>query len=133
MKHALALAAVLALTGASAFAQAPTPNAVSPLLMAKDLIPGPGKEVRMMTIVSPPGGASAAHRHNAQVFVYMLSGSMVMQVKGQPPVTLLPGQTFYENPGDVHVVSRNASATEPAKFLAVMILEKGAATTVPVE
>jgi quercetin dioxygenase-like cupin family protein len=132
MKHALAAAAVLALC-AVAPARAQAPAAPSPLLMTQDLIGQPGKEVRMLTIVSPPGAASAAHRHNGQVFVYMLEGSMIMQVQGQPPVTLLPGQTFYESPGDIHVVSKNASATQPAKFLAVMIMDKGAPTVVPVK
>jgi quercetin dioxygenase-like cupin family protein len=80
-----------------------------------------------------PVGSSAVHRHNGQVFVYMLEGSMIMQVRGQPLVTLLPGQTFYETPGDIHVVSKNASATQPAKFLAVMIMDKGAPSTVPVK
>ena len=131
MKAVLAAAAVLALCSAGA-ARAQAPAAPPPPLMAKDLIGQPGKEVRMLTVVSPPGAASAVHRHNAQVFVYMLEGSMIMQVQGQPAVTLLPGQTFYETPGDVHVLSKNASATQPAKFLAVMILDKGAPATVPV-
>ena len=131
MKHALAAAAVLALCAGAAFAQ-PAPVPVG-ALMARDLIPGPGKEVQMRIITSPPGASSAPHRHNAQVFVYMLEGAMVMQVKGQPEVTVLPGQTFYESPTDVHVVGHNVSATAPAKFLVVMILDKGAPASVPVE
>jgi quercetin dioxygenase-like cupin family protein len=122
------LAALLFMT-TMAVAQQATP---APPLMTKDLIGMPGKEVRMQTVTSPPGGASPVHRHNGQVFVYMLSGSMEMQVKGQAPVQLSPGQTFYESPDDIHVESRNLSKTEPAKFLVVMIVNKGAPTTVPV-
>jgi len=125
------LAALLLMSVGVAEAQpAATP---APPLMTKDLIGMPGKEVRMQTVTSPPGGSSAPHRHNAQVFVYMLSGSMEMQVQGQAPVTLNPGQTFYEAPNDIHVMSRNLSQTEPAKFLVVMVTDKGAPTTIPVK
>jgi quercetin dioxygenase-like cupin family protein len=86
----------------------------------------------MLTVEYPPGGATAPHRHDAQVFVYVLAGSVRMQVKGAPEVTLKVGDTFYESPNDVHTVSANASATESAKILVVMIKDKGAAaTTVP--
>jgi quercetin dioxygenase-like cupin family protein len=100
-------------------------------LMAKDLAGIPGKEATMATVEYPPGGSSAEHRHNAHVFVYVLEGSVVMQVKGGNPVTLVPGQTFYESPEDVHTVSRNASSTKPAKFLVFFVKEKGAPATVP--
>ncbi len=126
---AAAVIASLLLAGAAQGAETPA----SPVLMMKDLLAAPGKEVRVLSLTSAPGAASAAHRHNAQVFVYLLSGSMIMQVKGQPPVTLLPGQTFYEAPSDIHVVSRNASQTEPAKFLVFMILDKGAPVSAPAE
>jgi quercetin dioxygenase-like cupin family protein len=90
-----------------------------------------GKEATILTVEYPPGGSSAEHRHNAHVFVYVLEGSVVMQVKGGKEVTLGPSQTFYESPEDVHAVSRNASTTKPAKFLVFFVKEKGAPLTVP--
>ena len=102
-------------------------------LMSKDLKEFPGKELLMITVEHAPGGSSPIHRHNAHAMVYVLEGSVVMQVKGGKEVTLTPGQTFYEGPDDVHVVDRNASATEPAKFLVVMIKDKGAPAVVPVK
>jgi quercetin dioxygenase-like cupin family protein len=102
-------------------------------LMSKDLTDNPGKEVLMITVEHAPGGSNAVHRHNAQAFVYVLEGSVVMQVKGGQQVTLTPGQTFYEGPDDVHVVDRNASSTQPAKFLVVLIKDKGAPAVVPAE
>lgn len=101
-------------------------------LMRRDLIGEPGKEVVMTTIEVPPGASSPPHRHYAQVFVYMLQGRMIMQVKGGPKVTIGPGQTFYESPSDIHTVGANASKTEPAKFLAILIKDKGKPATVMV-
>ena len=92
-----------------------------------------GKEGLMITVKYAPGGSSPIHRHNAYAFVYVLEGSIVMQVQGGKQVTLTPGQTFYENPSDVHVVSRNASNTEPAKFLVVLVKDKGAQVVIPVK
>jgi len=86
-----------------------------------------------MTVVHAPGGSDPIHRHNAHAFVYVLEGSVVMQVKGGKQVTLTPGQTFYEGPADVHVVGRNASNTKPAKFLVFLVKDKGAPALVPVE
>jgi quercetin dioxygenase-like cupin family protein len=102
-------------------------------LMTKDLTGIPGKEGVMLTVEYAPGESSAAHRHNAHTFVYVLEGSIVMQVKGGPEVTLGPGQTFYESPEDIHAVGRNASSTKPAKFLVFFVKEKGAAGSVPVK
>jgi quercetin dioxygenase-like cupin family protein len=102
-------------------------------LMSKDLTENPGKEVLVITVEHAPGGSNAIHRHNAHAIVYVLEGSLVMQVKGGQQVTLTPGQTFYEGPDDVHVVDRNASATEPAKFLVFLIKDKGAPALVPAE
>ena len=102
-------------------------------LMSKALVENPSKEVLMITVDYPPGSSDPIHRHNAQAFVYVLQGSIVMQLKGGKEVTLTPGQTFYEGPDDIHVVGRNASATEPAKFLVVLIKDKGAPVLVPVE
>ena len=105
---------------------------VSPLV-TKDLVGIPGKEAVMLTVEYAPGASSSAHRHNANTFVYVLEGSVVMQVEGGKPVTLTPGQTFYESPSDVHVVSKNASDSQPAKFLVFFVKEKGALPLVPVK
>src|SRR5262249_34131432 len=94
-------------------------------LMSKDLPNIPGKEVQMMTVESPPGGAGPVHRHYGNALVYVLQGSVVMQVKGGKEVTLTPGQTFYEGPDDIHVVGRNASKTNPAKFVVTLVKDKG--------
>lgn len=101
-------------------------------LMSKDLTEISGKEGLMLTVEYPPGGSDPIHRHNAYGFIYVLEGSIVMQVKGGEPVTLTVGQTFYEGPNDVHLVGRNASDTEPAKFLVFLVKDKGAPVLVPV-
>jgi quercetin dioxygenase-like cupin family protein len=100
-------------------------------LMSKELAEQPGKEVLMITVEYPPGSVDPIHRHNAHAFVYVLEGSIIMQVKGGREVTLTPGQTFYEGPDDVHVVGRNASSTKPAKFVVFFIKDKGAPVLVP--
>ena len=120
---------LLSLIAGTLMAQEPE---VKPL-MSKDLKDFPGKEGLMITVEHAPGGSSPIHRHNAQAIVYVLEGSVVMQVKGGKQVTLTPGQTFYEGPDDVHVVDRNASSTKPAKFLVFLIKNKGAPALVPVE
>ena len=103
---------------------------VTPLL-SKDLTNFPGKEGLMITVEYPPGSSDPIHRHNADAFVYVLEGSIVMQVRGGKEVTLTPGQTFYEGPSDVHVVGRNASQTKPAKFVVFFVKDKGAPILVP--
>ena len=100
-------------------------------VMSKDLPDVAGKEVLMITVEYPPGGKDPIHRHNAHGFIYVLEGTIVMQVKGGKEVTLTPGQTWYEGPEDVHVVGRNASTTKPAKFLVFLLKEKGAPALVP--
>jgi quercetin dioxygenase-like cupin family protein len=100
-------------------------------LMARDLVGVAGKEVRMLTVEYAPGGSSPSHRHDAEVFVYVLQGSLRMQVRGLPAVTLKAGDTFYESPHDVHEVSANASDTEPAKFLVFMVKDKAAPVSSP--
>lgn len=102
---------------------------VTPLI-SKDLAGVSGKEAQMYTVDFPPGYSSPVHRHNAQVFLYVLEGSIVTQVKGGKEVTLTPGQTYYEDPNDIHAVSRNASSTKPAKFLVFLVKEKGAPSLV---
>jgi quercetin dioxygenase-like cupin family protein len=100
-------------------------------LFSKDLTDLPGKEGLMITVEYPPGSSDPIHRHNAHAFVYVLEGSIVMQVRGGKEVTLTPGQTFYEGPSDVHVVGRNASQTKPAKFVVFLVKDKGAPVLVP--
>jgi quercetin dioxygenase-like cupin family protein len=101
-------------------------------LMTKELADIPGKEALMITVEYPPGGSDPVHRHNAHAFVYVLEGSVVMQLKGGKQVTLTSGQTFYEGPDDVHVVGRSASSTRPAKLLVLLVKNKGAPVLVPV-
>ena len=100
-------------------------------LMSKDLTNLPGKVGQMITVEYPPGSSDPIHRHNAHAFLYVLEGSIVMQVRGGKEVTLTPGQTFYEGQDDVHVVGRNASQTKPAKFVVFLVKDKGAAILVP--
>ena len=100
-------------------------------LLSKDLTNLPGKEGVMITVDYPPGHSDQVHRHNAYAFVYVLEGSVVMQVRGGKEVTLTPGQTFYEGPDDIHIVGRNASKTKPAKFIVVFVKDKGAPVLVP--
>jgi len=124
-----ALIGLLCLLAAWAVAEGPT---VTPLL-GKDLAGLPGKEGVMLTVEYAPGASSSKHRHNAHTFVYVLEGSVVMQVAGGDAVTLGPGQTFYESPEDIHSVSKNASDSHPAKFLVFFVKEKGAPPVVPVQ
>src|ERR1700748_2863772 len=105
---------------------------VTPLL-SKDLTELPGKEGTMITVMYPPGGSEPIHRHNAHVFVYVLQGSVVMQIRGGKELTLTAGQTFYEGPNDIHVVGRNASKTEQAKFVVFLIKDNGAPVVAPVK
>jgi quercetin dioxygenase-like cupin family protein len=110
---------------AGLLAAQPTP------LLTRDLPELAGEEATMLTIAFAPGATGNVHRHNAHVFVYVLEGSIVMQVKGGKEVTLGAGETFYENPNDIHTVGRNASQTKPAKFLVFMVKDKGAPLSVP--
>ena len=102
-------------------------------LISKDLKDFPGKEGLMIAVEYPPGASDPIHRHNAHAFVYVLEGSIVMQLKGGKEVTLTPGQTFYEGPDDVHIVGRSADKTKPAKFVVFLIKDKGAPVLVPVK
>jgi quercetin dioxygenase-like cupin family protein len=108
-------------------------EAVVKPLMTKELADMPGKEGLMITVDYPPGTSDPIHRHNAHAFVYVLEGSIVMQVKGGKQLTLTPGQTFYEGPDDVHVIGRNASTTKPARFLVVFVKNQDAPVLVPAE
>jgi quercetin dioxygenase-like cupin family protein len=102
-------------------------------LMSKVMTDVSGKEGLLITVEYPPGGSDPIHRHNAHAFLYVLEGSVVMQVKGGKEVTLTPGQTFYEGSNDVHIVGRNASSTQPAKFLVFLVKDNGAPVLVPVK
>ena len=128
----LALIPLLMFLAAGASFAQPEEPPVTPL-MSKDLTNIPGKEVLMITVEYPPGWSDPVHRHNAQGFIYVLEGSVVMQVQGGKEVTLTPGQTFYEGTDDVHVIGRNASTTKPAKLLVFLVKNKGAPVLVPVK
>jgi quercetin dioxygenase-like cupin family protein len=108
-------------------------EAVVTELMTRKLADIPGKEALLITVDYPPGAVDPVHRHDAHAFVYVLEGSIVMGLKGGEEVTLKPGQTFYEGPEDIHTVGRNASSTEPAKFLVLLIKPEGAPVLVPVQ
>ena len=130
-KIALVLVCLMSLPiGPLHFQEAPKEAKVTPLF-SKDLADFPGKEGLMITVEYPPGSTDPIHRHNAHGFIYVLEGSIVMQVRGGKEVTLTPGQTFYEGPNDVHVVGRNASQTKPAKFVVFFVKDKGAPIVVP--
>ena len=129
MKSTAALILSLSLAGGTLLAQDDPVRS----LLSKDLAGVPGKELSMVTVEYPPGGSSPAHTHHAQALVYVLEGSIVMQVKGKAPVTLTPGQTFYEGPDDVHLVSRNASHTAPAKFVVFLVKDKNKPIVTPVK
>jgi quercetin dioxygenase-like cupin family protein len=130
MKNKRLMLVLLFLIPSTLMAQEPAagraPQASVTSLTSKDLPELPGKEVLMITVDYPPGSVDPIHRHNAHAFVFVLEGSIIMQVKGGKEVTLTPGQTFYEGPDDVHVVGRNASSTRPAKFVVFFIKDKGA-------
>jgi quercetin dioxygenase-like cupin family protein len=101
-------------------------------LMTRNLAGVSGKELRMLTVEYLPGGASLPHRHNAQVFVYVLEGAVTMQVAGGAPVTLGVGETFFEGPEDIHTVSANASRTKPARILVFMVRDVGTPLSIAV-
>jgi len=123
-KLVLALACLMSLTLVAQEAQVTQ-------LMSKDLTNLPGKEGLMIIVEYPPGSSDPIHRHNAHAFVYVLEGSIVMQVRGGKETNLTPGQTFYEGPDDVHVIGRNASQTKLAKFVVFFVKDKGAPVLVP--
>jgi quercetin dioxygenase-like cupin family protein len=127
MKIAKVILCLTWLTAGSLFAQ----EAKVTEIFSKDLSDIPGKEGLMIAVDYPPGSADPVHRHNAHGFIYVLEGSIVMQVKGGKEVTLTAGQSFYEGPDDVHVVGRNASQTMPAKFIVFLVKDKGAPVLIP--
>jgi len=124
--------AVALLAGPPAARAGPASDAVVERLISEQLPDVAGRELEMITVQYPPGGASAPHRHGAYVLVYVLEGALQMGIRGHNPVTLTAGQTFVERPEDVHQVSRNASTTQPARFLVVFLKKAGQPLTVPV-
>jgi len=125
------LTALLLLAAGNVNAQQTPPEAIVTPLMTKALADYPGKEALVLTVVYPPGAADPVHRHNAHAFVYVLEGSIVMGVRGGQSVTLTPGQTFYEGPNDVHTIGHNASLTEPAKFVVVLLKNSDEPVAIP--
>lgn len=123
--------AFLLVAGLAAAATLAADRAATVPLRSQPLDGIPNKVADMLTVEYGPGQSSPPHRHNANVLVYVLEGALVMGVKGKEPVTVSAGQTFYESPSDVHEISRNASNTEPAKFLVVLIHDQGASTMLP--
>jgi quercetin dioxygenase-like cupin family protein len=105
---------------------------VTPLI-SKALTDTPGKEAVMITVDYPPGYEGAIHRHNAHSFIYVLEGSVVMQVRGGEQVTVNAGQSFYEAPADVHVVGRNASKSKTARLVVFLIKDSGTPIVIPAE
>jgi quercetin dioxygenase-like cupin family protein len=132
MKRILYSLLVAALPFGAAFAQTAPQPIVTPLSQ-KDLADIPGREMLMLAVEYPPGAVEHIHRHDAYAFVYVLEGTIVEGVKGGKEVTLTPGQTFYEGPDDVHTIGRNASTTQPARFVVVLVKKKGVNAVLPAE
>jgi len=127
------IAAVCSGVVSAADAPRKPPGPVVTTLMTQALQNAPGKEALMLTVEYPPGGADPVHRHDAEALVYVLEGSIVMGVAGGKPVTLHAGETFHEGPHDVHTIGRNASDTEPAKFVVFLVKDVGKPALIPVD
>ena len=123
----------MTLTALLVFGAVPAEAADVKELFAIDLADYPGKEGRMIEVSYPPGATDMVHRHDADAFVYVLEGEIVMQLKGKPAVNVKAGETFYEGPTDIHVVGRNASGTKPARFVVVLLKAKGTPVLTPVK
>jgi len=126
------LTLMLLLASGVAAAQPSAPEAKVAPLMTKALSDYPGKEVTMISVEYPPGAVDPVHRHDAHGFIYVVEGSIVMGVRGGKPVTLKAGETFYEGPDDVHTIGRNASQSEPARFVVFLLKDRGAPVLTPV-
>jgi quercetin dioxygenase-like cupin family protein len=127
----ITIVVLMLFTAGTANAQQTPPQAIFESLMTKALPDYPGKEGLVLTVVYPPGAAEPVHRHNAHAFIYVLEGSVIMGVQSGKSVTLIPGQTFYEGPSDVHTIGRNASSTKPAKFLVFLLKNSSQPVAVP--
>lgn len=132
MKKLLLFTAIALCTGCAAISASAEEGTVTPLF-STELPDYPGKEALMINVDYAPGGSTPIHKHDAHAFVYLLEGSIVMQVEGQEAKTLLPGDTYYESPTDIHLVSRNASDSEPARFIVVLLKKKDNPVVMPVD
>ena len=135
MSYVRTLGAMLVLVVSAEFT-APAHAAPQPIvvpIMQKDVADVPGREMLMLSVEYPPGAVETIHRHDAYAFVYVLEGSIIEGVRGGKEVTLMPGQTFYEGPGDVHTVGRNASKTKPARFVVILLKNKGVEAVLPAQ
>ncbi|MCC2597781.1 cupin domain-containing protein [Pusillimonas sp. MFBS29] len=112
-------------------AHAAPPQAIIKQVMTKPLDDYPDKEALMITVEYPPGAVDPVHRHLAHSFVYVLEGSIIMQVQGGQEVALTPGQSFYEGPDDLHTIGRNASQTQPARFLVLLLKDQNVPFFIP--
>ena len=130
MKKMLML--VLAIAGLAAESALSAPEAQVEQVLSRPFADIPGKEGLMLVVTYPPGSGDVVHRHDAHGFVYVLEGSVVMQVKGGPQVTLTAGQTFYEGPDDIHIVGYNASRAQPAKMVVFLVKNKSVPFFLPV-
>jgi quercetin dioxygenase-like cupin family protein len=122
MKPIAAFALASMIAGGSVSGQDPSVRT----LLSKDIDGVPGKELTVIVVEYPPGGGDPVHTHSAHAIVYVLEGSVVMQVKGGEPTTVVPGQTFFEGPDDVHIVGHNTSDSVPARFVVFLVKDKGA-------
>ena len=127
------LSALTLVAAGPAVAQDAAPAAIVTELMTKPLADYPDKEALVLNVVFPPGAVDPVHRHDAHAFVYVVEGSIVMGLRGGKTVTLTPGQTFYEGPNDVHTVGRNASNTKPARFVVVLLKNRGEPPVIPAQ
>src|SRR5438132_7010248 len=121
--------AFLMVVAASALAFAQAPRSVGKDLVVKELPDLAGREALVRANVYPPGTSNPPHRHNAHVFLHVLEGQLIVQLKGGQPVTLNPGDTYYEAPDDIHMVSRNPSDKVPARALIFMVKKVGVPST----
>jgi quercetin dioxygenase-like cupin family protein len=124
-------AALALMVSASAFAHDPSEKVT--VLQDEMLKNAPGKKALMIEVDYQPGQSSIAHKHDGTAMAYVLSGAIVSQVKGEPAKTYKAGEFWYEPAGSEHLVSKNASATQPAKLLVFMVLAPDEKVLIPLE
>ncbi|WP_223448724.1 MULTISPECIES: cupin domain-containing protein [Pseudomonas] len=125
------LAALALMVSASAFAHEPSEKVT--VLQDEMLKNVPGKKALMIEVDYQPGQSSIAHKHDGTTMAYVISGEITSQVKGQPAKTYKAGEFWYEPAGSEHLVSKNASATQPARLLAFMVLATDEKVLIPLE
>lgn len=130
---AIVAAAALALAGTGLLLAQTTnaPASKATRIFVEKLANAPGKTMTVVVVDYPPGGSSASHRHSGPVFAYVLAGAVNSQITGGKVITYKAGESFFEPPGVAHLVSANASLTEPARLLAVIIADDGAPLVIP--